>query len=180
MFFLIDTATAVTNSPSILEYLKNEIFTQNICNILGCISFFGTAYLYFRRWISGRKNLEVSIIDYSKPFGRIAQFFISFQNHSSSPITIQTVSIFHNGNEYPCELIPKKIKGKNESLITTPMFPINLAPAQGYLCYLEFLNCEDIPTSDGKTISLKIHTNRGLIEKSIVLGSTAHYLHIVR
>lgn len=180
MYFLLDAAiTTVSETPSILDLLREEVFTQNICNILGCLSFFGTGYLFICRWINGRKNLEVSIIDHSKIFGRIVQFFISFQNHSSNPLTIHSVTIVYNEKEYPCELIPKKIRGKDENGIKTPMFPLNLVPDQGYLCYLEFLNCEDIPVTEGKTIALKIHTNRGPITKSITLGDKDHYLHIV-
>lgn len=176
MFFLLQPIT--TESHSILELLREEVFTQNICNILACLSFLGTAYLFVCHWFNGRKNLDVSIIDYSKKFDRIVQFFISFQNHSSNQITIHSVAIVYSEKEYPCELIPKKIRGNGENVIKTPMFPINLAPVQGYLCYLEFLNCEDIPVADGKTVALKIHTNRGPIEKSIELGHKSHYLHI--
>ena len=165
-------------SVDTLKLLREEVFTQNLYNIVACLSFLGTGYLFICRWLSSRKNIKISIIDHSKVFGRIVQFFILFQNQSTAPLTIHSVTIIYDAKEYPCELPPKKIRGKNESAVNTPMFPLNLAPRQGYLCYLEFLNCEDILIAEGKTVVLKIHTNRGPIKKSIILQNKSHYLHI--
>mgnify|MGYP001169922954 FL=1 len=161
-----------------LKIFREEVFTQNLYNIVACLSFLGTGYLFICRWLSSRKNIKTSIIDHAKVFGRIVQFFVSFQNQSTAPLTVHSVAIVYAAKEYPCELIPKKIRGKNECAINTPMFPLNLAPQHGYLCYLEFLNCEDILIAEGKTVVLKIHTNRGPIKKSIILQSKSHYLHI--
>lgn len=175
MNILLNTTDKIT----VVNLLSTEVFTQNMYNILACLSFVGTAYLLVCRYISGRKNIEIAIIDHSKVYGKIVQFFISFQNQSTAPLAIHSVSIVYNGKEYPCELIPKKIRQSNENIIYSPMFPLNLAPRQGYLCYLEFLNCEDILIIEGRTVVLKIHTNRGAIKKVIVLHNTSHYLHIV-
>ena len=104
--------------------------------------------------------------------------YLYLQNNSNSPLTISGISIVHNDKKYPCELIPKKIRGKGENLIKTPMFPINLSPNQGVLFPFEFLNCQDIEISPDKKIVLEIYTNRKMIEKSLTLDLPNTLLHL--
>ena len=95
-----------------LKIFREEVFTQNLYNIVACLSFLGTGYLFICRWLSSRKNIKTSIIDHAKVFGRIVQFFISFQNQSTAPLTVHSVAIVYAAKEYPCELIPKKSEEK--------------------------------------------------------------------
>ena len=141
--------------------LQNNNLVQNICNIFTCLSFIGTLYLLLCQLVKNRKNLSVSV----------------FQNNALLPLTVSSIHIVHGEKHYQCELIPKKIRGKNALLIMSPLFPLNLAPKEGRQCFLEFLFAEDIPLDYDKKVVLQIHSNRGLISKQITLGHKSHYLN---
>ena len=158
---------------TILQY--DKIF-QIICNILACLSFIGTFSILLYQFAKSRRNLSVSIIDYASRQGSVF-LMILFQNNSSLPLTVSSVHIIHDEKYYQCELIPKKIRGKNALLIMSPMFPLNLVPKEGRQCFLEFLFSEDIPLGYGKTVVLEIHSNRGPISTQITLGHKSHYLN---
>ena len=151
-------------------------FSQDIYNLLGIAGFLLSAILFLSQLVTHRSNISLKIYDYKK-IATIVQIFINIQNNSSASLCIHSFSIINGSKIYLCELIPKKIRGHEETLCLTPMFPLNLAPYQGYQCFLEFLFCEDIQLGPGKTLALKIHTNRGVIDKSVILGNISHYLH---
>lgn len=151
---------------------------ENITFLFSVIGFFGTATGWIYYWITTRKKIDITIFDYSSPFGSIAQFFVHFQNQSHSPICIVSIDLVHSSKKICCELIPKKIRGTERDMLKTPMFPINLYGKQGYLCFLEFVNCEHIQLAPGNTVVFLINTNRGQVRKSVILSKTSRYLHI--
>lgn len=151
--------------------------TQLVINVLSIMAFVMSAFLSVSKFLSARRNIKIVIYDYSQPLGTV-QFFIHFQNMASSNVSIQSISIIENEREYPCELIPKKIRGSDSELLKSTDFPIFLCPDQGYLCSLEFVSCRDIQLVPGKKVDLRIYSNRGLINRSVTLGNTSHYLHI--
>ena len=110
-----------------------------------------SAFLSVSKFLSARRNIKIVIYDYSQPLGTV-QFFIHFQNMASSNVSIQSISIIENEREYPCELIPKKIRGSDSELLKSTDFPIFLCPDQGYLCFLEFVSCRDIQLVPGKRL----------------------------
>lgn len=151
--------------------------TQLVINVLSIMAFAMSAFLSVSKFLSARRNIKIVIYDYSQPLGTV-QFFIHFQNMASSNVSIQSVSIIENEREYPCELIPKKIRGSDSELLKSTDFPIFLCPDQGYLCFLEFVSCRDIQLVPGKKVDLRIYSNRGPISRSVTLDNTSHYLHI--
>ena len=151
--------------------------TQLIINVLSIAAFLMSAFLSISKFVSQRRNIKIVIYDYAQPLGTV-QFFIHFQNMASSNISIQSISIIENEREYPCELIPKKIRGAGSELLKSAGFPIFLCQDQGYLCFLEFVSCQDIQLAPGKTVALRIYSNHGPIDRSVTLGNTSHYLHI--
>lgn len=151
--------------------------TQLVINVLSIAAFVMSAFLSINKFVSQRKNIKIVIYDYAQPLG-VVQFFIHFQNMASSNISIQSVSIIENGREYPCELIPKKIRGSGSDVLKSTEFPVFLCQDQGYLCFLEFVSCQDIQLVPGKTVDLRIYSNHGPIDRSVTLGNTSHYLHI--
>ena len=151
--------------------------TQLVINVLSITAFVMSAFLSVSKFLSARRNIKIVIYDYSQPLGTV-QFFIHFQNMASSNVSIQSISIIENEREYPCELIPKKIRGSDSELLKSTDFPIFLCPDQGYLCFLEFVSCRDIQLVPGKKVDLRIYSNRGPINRSVTLGNTSHYLHI--
>lgn len=163
-----------------LELLKTLISpdpTQFIYNILGILGFILSALMWLYTYIKNRIHLVVEIKDYTKVFQRVVQLYLYIQNNSEKPLTISEISIFHTQKTYPCVLLPKKIRGIGDSLITTPMFPVNLSPHEGILLPFEFLNCQDIELVPDKTVALEIYTNRKMIKKSVTLGQPDHLLH---
>ena len=162
---------------NILIFLNDYDLIQKILNILTIISFCVSIYLFVSKKISERRNIKISILDHAERATQVVQFFIYIQNCSNSPITISSICIVNSNKLYPCELLPKKIKGSGSDILKTPMFPINFSPKQGHQCFLEFLYCEDVQLIAGKTVDLQIHTNRGVINKSLILPHISHYLH---
>lgn len=153
--------------------------TQLVINVLSILAFFMSAFLSASKFLSSRRNIGITIHDYSSPMGTV-QFFVNFQNNSSTGISIHLISVIANGKERQCELLPKMIRKENSEIFKTTSFPIFLSPEQGYLCFLEFLHCQDIQLSPGKTVDFRIYSNRVVINKSVTLGNTSHYLHIRR
>lgn len=152
-------------------------FIQAMYNLLGILGFLMSAILFITHLLSRRKKIRIKVHDYTK-IRHVVQLFINLQNYSSSSLCIHSISLINDSSEFPCELLPKAIRESGHQLITTPMFPLNLSPHQGFQCFLEFLFCEDIQLVADKTLVLKIYTNRGVINKSVTLGNISHYLHM--
>lgn len=127
-------------------------------------------------WMRGNR-LTVSVLDYSWPLNTV-HFFVLLQNNSTLPASISKISVRLDGASFDCELEPKKIKEiPAAGLITTPHFPISVAPISFYSAYLEFVGAPDMRLSPGKRVDFEIHTSRGTVSQSVVLGNKGHYLH---
>jgi len=156
----------------------NYLTKENITFALALLGSIGTACNWFYIYCSNRKKIGITVFDYVVYPNSAVQFFVHIQNRSLSPICIISFALFLNGKEVACELSPKKIRGAGSDLITSSPFPINLAPKQGYQCYLEFIKCKNISLIPDKKVVFVIHTNRGPIKKCVTLGGISHYLHI--
>ena len=170
---LTETLETITTQNTDFNFLTKENITFILSvagSLLGVINFIHT-------FISNRKNIDIKILDYTQ-INHVVQFFLYIQNQSASQICISSISIHHEGKHIFCELIPKKIRKTNDTLICTPMFPLNLAPLCGYQYFFEFLDCPNNLVAPEKTVEVVIHTNRGPIKKSVNLGDKSHYLHI--
>lgn len=161
----------------ILKLLCSADSSQILYNILGILGFALSALIWICTFLNNRTRLTVKVKDYRKYFEKVIQLYLYIQNDSDNAIVISGLSLLHNKQQYPCELLPKKIRGKGDDLIKTPLFPINLSPCQGVLLPFEFLDCQDIELSPDKTIALEIHTNRKKIEKSLTLDQPGYLLH---
>lgn len=165
---------------TIIDFLHSLSSTdsfQSVYNIFGVIGFLLSALLWISTWFNNRCKLTLEVKDYTKIFGRVVQIYLYIHNDSGVPITITGLSIAHNNTFYPCELLPKKIRGEGDSLVKTPTFPISLSPHQGILVPFEFLNCQDIALTPYKTFDLEIYTNRKALRKSLTLVQPDHLLH---
>lgn len=163
---------------SLFPYFKSvhtwnrDDITFYLALISSVLSIFSTLHIL----ISSRKNISIEIFDYTKVY-KTVQFFMYVQNKSHLPICISCISIIYDDKKYPCELIPKKIRGTGEDLIRTPQFPLNLTPQYGIHSFFEFVNSPDIELTLGKNVDFLIYTNRGVLKKSVVLPEKSHYLH---
>ncbi len=162
---------------NLLDLIWNFLSRSDITSVLAAIGSIGTivGWIYFL--VTTRRNLKIKVLDYRAWHVNVVQFFICFQNQSSSSICISSIDLIYNDFHVCCELIPKKIRGNDDNLIKTPMFPINLASKQGSLYFIEFLIPERIFLNPGNTVVFQINTNRGTIKKSVTLSDTSHYLH---
>lgn len=150
------------------------LFFDNILCILGFLS---SMLLWIKTYLDSRKKINLQIYDYKKYPHGVIQFFVYIQNNSSSPLTISDISIKSNDCLKQCELVSKTIKKNINCTIETPMFPINLNSKQGFNCFLEFLDCEQIALAPQKKVDFLICTNRGYLNKSLVLDNISHYLN---
>ncbi len=157
-------------------FLEQYLTRENITFLLALLGSIGTVLQAFFHFLSTRKKLKIEILD-SETIWDVMQFFIYIQNQSHSSICISSISIRYDKKEIYCELVPKKIRGKGDELIRTPMFPLNISPLQGGMYFLEFVYCPKISLDPGKILDFVIHTNRGPLKKSVTLGDKSHYLH---
>ena len=157
--------------------LNDLINKENITFALSIFGATGTILTWVISTIKHRKNIKLSVIDYNS-WKNINQFFITIQNKSHSKISISSIQIVHNKQLICCELEPKIIKSRTNAPATyTPQFPLNINGMEGFSVYLEFINCQDMLLTHGKTVDFQVYTNRGQIKKSIILGDISHYLH---
>lgn len=176
-----EIATTVINTSQIIDTLEKITFlniTQNVYNLFAILGLILSASLWIYNRYQHRIALKIEIKDYVKALGHVIQFFLYIQNESDSPITISGMALTYKNEKFFCELLPKKIRGTKDSLIKTPMFPINLAPQQGVLLPFEFLNCQDIELTPDKKVDFEIYTNRKLLKKSLTLDQPGYLLHI--
>lgn len=152
-------------------------YTDIILNIMTIISFVVSGILGISKLLQSRKKLDIEIKDYKNIFN-VIQLYMFITNNSTNPISISSISLNSNGKSIQCELLPKKIRGKGNDLISTPTFPLNVNPQESRNYFLEFLDCSDILLNEGTLLSLTIYTNRGMIKKDITLPHKSHYLHI--
>lgn len=177
-FYLLAVSANSLSSNSIPSYSEvvniwsRDDITFYLALISSVLSIFSTLHIL----ISSRKNISIEIFDYTKVY-KTVQFFMYVQNKSHLPICISCISIIYDDKKYPCELIPKKIRGTGEELIRTPQFPLNLTPQHGIHSFFEFVNSPDIELTPGKNVDFLIYTNRGVLKKSITLPEKSHYLH---
>lgn len=170
--------TTIATTSDALASFFSPAYKENITFLLALLGSIGTFISSAHIYLSNRRKVTIKIFDYTSYHGEIAQFLIHIQNDSSSPLCISSISLVCDGIETCCELIPKKIRGTGGDLLKTPMFPINLSGKQGVPHFLEFVGLEQIQLVPDKKIDFVIYTNRGSINKSVILPPESRYLHI--
>ena len=158
----------------------NLITRENITFLLACIGSLGTLTTGLLAFLRGRKNLSIEIIDYSEYKKHIVTLYLFLENRSSNPLCISSICLKSGEHFVYCELLEMKIisMAGSDILYLSPRFPLNLSPHVGYPYFIQFLECQDIALTPGKTIFLEFHTNRGVISKSLLLPDPARYLNI--
>lgn len=147
-----------------------------ILNLMTIFSFIVSAILGTIQIIQSRKRIKIELVDYSKVWN-VVQLYLFIENNSNKPISISSIHLSQSNKTIRCELLPKKIIKKDEFLITTPTFPLNLNPQESSAYFLEFLDCKDIELKKGNLLSLSIYTNRGKVSINLFLPDKSCYLH---
>ena len=156
---------------------------------IAVFAFIMSAATWVLSFIRERKRIDVSVIDYSARVESV-QLFMLFMNKSRLPISITSVAIVNGNKSALCELEPQDVKilaEKSGNVVTrqdvyrTASMPIYILPLGATQQYLEFRIAHlglETPLARGSKVSLAISTNRGTINKTVLLGDTAHYLHL--
>lgn len=155
----------------IISFLTRENITLAIA-IFGAV---GAVCNWVQKQIDNKVSMDVHLLKAFKP-GRSFVVYLSFQNRSRLPISINSVSVLIDGSAYQCELVPhsafkKYNSGVLVSEIKTMTFPVNLSPLSGSAGFVEFAAPEEELRKLSTHLTLQVSTNRGnLPKKKFLLG----------
>ena len=143
-------------------------------DIVGVLGFCLSLFLVVREYAKQRENYRIEIVDYSTPLSTCL-FLVCIENLASVPLVI--TEIVYDGAR--CELVPRRISttASHDNPTFTPQFPLSVPAGGASYCYIEFLHETRSPLDPGKAVTFQIRTTRKLERKTVVLGSTSHYLH---
>lgn len=161
-------------------FTNDSNLIQSVINVMTIISFCTSTILGINEFRRSRKKLKITIIDYDKTDNsKIALLFLCVENKSSSPIAITSISIVQGAHRHICSLISEPVIFMNDTpQITSPNFPLNFSSLEALNCLLIFHECKEIQLHQGNRIHLLICTNRGKIDKYLVLPQQSSYLNI--
>ena len=154
--------------------LINFDLLSNLAGVAGlCLSLF----LAVSEFLKDRQKFEFSVLDYTdvRYVRDVTQFFVSIVNKSSAPLVITEVA-FHGTI---CELEPKEVRSGSPARAagTTPRFPLCVPARSAQFVYLEFVDCEHSPLVADTWVTFQIQTIDQRELRTVLLGSTSHYLH---
>lgn len=150
---------------------RSLLTRENITLAIALLGAVGTVSGWIHKYFSNRKNLDVSLIKAFEPYGSLV-LYVSFQNRSRLPISIDTIGIVFDNNVYQCEPVSRAayIARNNKepvSEIRTISFPINLSPLSGSSGFVEFVLSPDDLKKLSTRLTLQVSTNRGNPAKMI-------------
>lgn len=156
-----------------MEYIKQFLTRENITLIIAVFGALGTIATWISNYFHTRKNIEIQIIKISH-MEKSLLAYITIQNKSRLPISINCISTQINGHSYSGFTVPPytlNVQKESENKITSireysPIpFPINLGSLSGTSGYIFF----DIPKCDVESLStpltVLVSTNRGDVMK---------------
>lgn len=156
----------------LISYFTRENITLAIA-IFGAL---GTIFTWISSFLRNRKRLNFKI---HKLYiaGNILSCFISFENKSHLPISINGISVVFDKQYYPCnntsQLLFKSTNKSNgkitaEKSVYTTQLPVNLSALSGSSGYFSFAVSQDVLENLSTLLTVQVSTNRGLpIEKKL-------------
>lgn len=152
---------------------------MNFSLLLSLLAFIMSSITWIVHAFQHSTRFTVKVIDFIVRPNNVVQFFMYFQNNSLLPITVSGISYIESDKKYPCELTPKTLRTVNGVVTrSTPAFPLNFAPSQGSMYFLEFINCPGNSLDPDKMADFEIYTNRGRLNKSAVLVVHDHIFRL--
>lgn len=157
----------------LLSKLENLATRDNITLAIAIFGAVGTIATWITTALHSRKHIAVHIVK-AYQYNNKLILYLSFQNKSRLPISIDSITLVTEDSNYFCNTIQhiiftitpktgKTIAGKSD--ITSILFPINLSSLGGASGYVEF----DFPQEASKRLSthlnLQVQTNRGALPK---------------
>lgn len=156
-----------------MEYIKQFLTRENITLIIAVFGAFGTIVTWISNYCHARKNIDIQIIKIAHMENALMAY-ITIQNKSRLPISINCISAQIDGHSYSGFAVPPytlnfktysadKITGTRE--YQSIPFPINLGSLSGTSGYIFF----DTPKCDVESLStpltVLVSTNRGNLMK---------------
>ncbi len=149
-----------------------KLFTrENITLAIAIFGALGTLLTWFFNFIHSRKNIDLRIIKISK-FENQLTMYLSIQNKSRIPISINSISLLSDGVYYPCDIISHpaftvSYQNNCTDIFTIP-FPVNLGSLTGTSGYIEFDISSKVLKPLSTPLTVQVSTNRGkAIEKKL-------------
>lgn len=149
----------------ILKYLTRENITLLIA-IWGAI---GTSLNWIIAFFRSRKNISMQIIKICK-FKNTVIAYITFQNHSRLPISINNLNLVVNNTLYtgfnvpPLTITIERTKSNDATMAkkyVTISFPINLPSLTGISGYVLFNISKEAYENLSTPLTFQVSTNRG-------------------
>lgn len=149
----------------IIPYCTRENITLAIA-ILGA---FGTISNWITSFLHSRRNVSIQIIKMCKTYNSVIAY-ISIQNNSRIPISINDISLKYNRQFYSGFNVPQhtlKVERKSGDSITavqeylTMTFPINLGSLSGASGYIFFGISKEVSESLSTPLIFRVSSNRG-------------------
>ncbi len=144
---------------------KSLLTRENITLAIALLGAVGTVSSWIYRFFSSRKKLDISLLKVFEPHKSLV-VYVSFQNRSRLPISINTIGVVFGERVYQCEPVAhvvysSEVNGRKVSEIRTMSFPVNLSPLSGSSGFVEF----ELPSDELKNLStrltLQVSSNRG-------------------
>lgn len=145
-----------------------------LADIAGCLGLLLSVFTLFIGAVKNRESFDLNVIDYSTPL-YTAQFLVSIVNRSKRPLVITEITF----SGISCELEPKRIRGEPTAWngATTCRFPLCVNPGSADFVYIEFVASERMSLIADTWVTFQIQTTHQQVLKTVLLGSTSHYLH---
>ena len=161
-----------------MKELKELLLQQDtITFLIAVVSFIVSIGSSIVSAFKSRESYTVEVIDYAYRNSEVIQFLICITNNSNTPLSVIDISVFGT----VCELYPKKIWGNpgEWNFRHTSEFPVAISAHSCRNLYLEFCgeNFESWRLAPGIETNFEIRSTRKLVQKSVSLGKTSHYLH---
>lgn len=134
---------------------------------------------WVRDILSKRNRIDLEVIDYFQNEFLLI-FLLRFQNKATISASISKISVKLCGDWYDCKLEQRQISREiPKSIITTLQFPLNILPTSFSQEYVLFFGPKRVSLTPGKEMFFRLHTSRGIMEKSLRLGMRGHYLRYI-
>ncbi|MDE7046804.1 MAG: hypothetical protein K2P25_02280 [Lachnospiraceae bacterium] len=151
------------------NFFSTYITRENITLAIAVFGALGTIASWISNFYHTRKNIGIQIIKISRIKNSLIAY-VSFQNKSQLPISINSISIQVDGKSYSgCAIPPHTIKITKQTgnAITGTReyqsipFPVNLGSLSGASGYIFFDTSKSVVEALSSPLTVLVSTNRG-------------------
>lgn len=142
--------------------------SSTFVTITSIFSFLYSIYTIFKNMFSKKLKPRIRLVEYfSHP--EVTHFYTHIENLSTEPLLISSISLVQGKNKTMCELKPVRVatieRKRNGVVVDTENkmsleLPIALGHNQCVSGYLVFYGCQEIDTTQTKSLKFQVQTNR--------------------